>query len=86
MSSPAEILARIYSYGNIGAVMEIDFHSAGSNDRTPEREVHFRLDRSDLRTGKRKEKKRRKLKSLVDNISKRRSLLLNNMMSEERFV
>jgi len=85
MSSPAEILARIYSYGNIGAVMEIDFHSAGSNDRTPEREVHFRLDRSDLRTGKRKEKKR-KLKSLVDNISKRRSLLLNNMMSEERFV
>ena len=85
MSSPAEILARIYSYGNIDAVMEIDFHSAGSNDRTPEREVHFRLDRSDLRTGKRKEKKR-KLKSLVDNISKRRSLLLNNMMSEERFV
>lgn len=85
MSSPAEILVRIYSYGNTGAVMEIDFHPAGSNDRTPEREVHFRLDRSDLWTGKREEKKRRKMKSLVD-ISKRRSLFLNNMMSEERFV
>jgi hypothetical protein len=77
-----------YSCGNIGAVMEIVFRSTGSNDRTLEREVHFRPDRSDLRTGK------HEVEASKDEISsrqlprtlKRRSLLLNNMTSEERFV
>jgi len=85
MSLPAEILTEIYFCRDTGAGMEIDFRLVESNDWTLEREVHFRPDRSDLRTSAKK--KRRKMKSLPGGISKRRSLILvNNMMSEERFV
>lgn len=38
-----------------GAVMEIDFRPARSNDRMLGREVHFRPDRSNLWTGRREE-------------------------------
>lgn len=66
--------------------MEIVIHSAGSNDRTSQREIHFRPDRSDLRTGGREKKMRRKIESLFGTLERRSLLLNNNMTSEERFV
>lgn len=55
MFPPVDSCRNIFLRRHRRRIMEIDFRSAGSNDRMLEREVHFRPDRSDRWTGRREE-------------------------------
>lgn len=83
----AETLAGIYSRGYTDVViLKIIIRSTESNDQTSWRKIHFRSVRSDFRADRHQKKMRRKMESLLGGTLEHRSLLLNNMTAEKRFL